>query len=596
MIVGQYRVESQIGSGTMGVVYEVEHLESGTRVALKVLASDDPDVASRLVREGKAMSLFHHRNIVELVDVGSLDDGTVFVATELVRGISLRDLLADGYVDPRRGLSIVRQVLDALGHAHGLGVIHRDVKPENIMLADGGNPDADLDLVKMLDFGLAKLALDTATLLGEGNLTRAGFELFGSPLYMAPEVALGRVVDARADLYAVGVILFELLAGKPPLDDPDIEALMRMQVASPIPTLRARAPERSFTPELEQLVSDALAKQPDLRFRSAGEMTLALDAAMCSLDEPPAVLHAGTAETPKLSATIVGQVPTQPPRAVTSKVNESPPIMPPWLLQRSPSIEIGRDGRPRWLRHQRRWLVALAGCFVVMISLAAAFSDGDELRAPRISSALTTPSTAPRPELAGRATDIIAADPARALELLERDLATPALRNDPATLLALGHARFTLGRRLEALAAYEHAVKLEPGLAADTRMRSNVIKLVDTHDVLAAIVALEHLATRVAPPAHEVIVAQASNGRIAEIRHRAFAIAEREGLADRVDRVESWSLDLLQVTTCDDRRVAVRRLRTTDRRAVPALRRARGQLKCVERDAGEAIGYLESIP
>src|ERR1043165_4535481 len=121
----------------MGTVYEAENAETGTLVALKVISpqpDQDPQLAPRMVREGKAMSMFRHPNIVELLDVGSLDDGTVYLATELVKGQSLRELLDGGALEPARTYAIVRQVLDALGHAHGLGVVHRDVKPENIMV------------------------------------------------------------------------------------------------------------------------------------------------------------------------------------------------------------------------------------------------------------------------------------------------------------------------------------------------------------------------------------------------------------------------------------------------------------------------------
>ncbi|MBA3818610.1 MAG: serine/threonine protein kinase, partial [Deltaproteobacteria bacterium] len=174
----KYRVLAQLGSGSMGVVYEAQALEGGARVALKVLRVDDATVSARFLREAKTMSLFQHANIVELLEVGKLDDGTLFFATELVRGSTLRDLLEAGPIDARRTLAIVRQILDALAHAHAMGVVHRDIKPENIMLADGGSPGGN-DLVKMLDFGVAKLVGDTAAVLGEGTLTMTGNAALG---------------------------------------------------------------------------------------------------------------------------------------------------------------------------------------------------------------------------------------------------------------------------------------------------------------------------------------------------------------------------------------------------------------------------------
>jgi len=276
---GKYRVVGTLGTGSMGIIYEAEPLDGGAPVALKVLRVDDPTIAARFLREAKTMSLFQHRHIVELLEVGQLDDGTLCFATELVRGTTLRELLRAGALETRRALAIARQVLDALGHAHAMGVVHRDVKPENIMLAAGEH-----ELVKILDFGVAKLIGDTPAVLGEGTLTITGYGALGTPSYMSPEAVLGRALDARADLYAVGVLLFEMLAGAPPYAHEDVAVLMRMHAAAAIPSLRERAPARQVTSELELVITEALAKKPELRFKSAAEMIDAVDAAVRSLD------------------------------------------------------------------------------------------------------------------------------------------------------------------------------------------------------------------------------------------------------------------------------------------------------------------------
>src|SRR5678816_2672667 len=136
----RYKVLARIGRGTTRDVYEAEHVSLGTKIALKVLHEQDAEseAAARFLREGKTLGLFRHPNIVELIEVGRLDDGRLFLATELVRGISLREVMDRGILDQRRALLIVRQVVDALAAAHAVGVIHRDVKPENIMLAEPG--------------------------------------------------------------------------------------------------------------------------------------------------------------------------------------------------------------------------------------------------------------------------------------------------------------------------------------------------------------------------------------------------------------------------------------------------------------------------
>jgi hypothetical protein len=159
--------------------------------------------------------------------------------------------------------------------------------------------------------------------------------------------------------------------------------------------------------------------------------------------------------------------------------------------------------------------------------------------------------------------------------------------------LARGHADFARGRRLDALSSYERAVTIAPALGADVKLRSNAISVLDTRDLAAAMVALELLA-HLEPPARDAIVARASAGRVPEIRRRARAIAERDGFADAVDRTESYSLDLEQATTCEDRGRAIANLREGgDARAVAALRRAREKFACIEREASDAIAALE---
>src|SRR5689334_1453295 len=159
-VIGErYRVLGSLGQGSTSAVYEVEEVGTGRRAAMKTLGpqgQQDRELSARLLREAKAMSMFEHPGIVELLDFIQVGDA-MYVVTELVRGVSLREVLDDGQVDPRRALGIVRQLLEALGHAHARGVVHRDIKPENIMLVDGGHPERDEELVKVLDFGVAKL-------------------------------------------------------------------------------------------------------------------------------------------------------------------------------------------------------------------------------------------------------------------------------------------------------------------------------------------------------------------------------------------------------------------------------------------------------
>ncbi len=286
---GRYRLRGLIGQGAAGAVYEAEHVATGDLFAIKVLlpgVGDAARLAERFRREAKAASLLDHPNIVEVLDLVS-DGDALYLVMELVRGRPLADLIEAGELTARKSLVIARQVLEALAHAHARGMIHRDIKPENLMLVTLGEPGRAYERVKLLDFGLVKLFGEAAAEVGGEKLTQTGL-VFGTPAYMAPEQALGRGVDGRADLYAVGIVLFETLTGRKPFRSPDVLTLLRMQTSAPPPTLASVAPGRPWcTPELEQLVGRALMKRAEARFGSAEEMIAALDAAFLSIDHLP---------------------------------------------------------------------------------------------------------------------------------------------------------------------------------------------------------------------------------------------------------------------------------------------------------------------
>ena len=610
---GRYRIISRIGRGAIRDVYEAEHVDLHTRVALKVLRAEhaESEAAARFLREGKTLGMFRHVNIVELLEVGRLEDGSLFLATELVRGPSLREVIDRGIMDQRRALLIMRQVLEALAAAHSLGVIHRDIKPENIMLAEPGRSDGS-DLVKMLDFGVAKLFSDTATTLGETKLTKIGMNVLGSPRYIPPESVVGGEIDQRADLYMAGAVLFEMLTGKPPFHDDDASALMRLHAYAPAITLKQRAPDRMFTPQVEFLVSEALQKKPDDRFRSATEMIGALDAAVHSLDVAAAEASAALPPPPPTDNSFMMLAEDyRPPPPVKVTMPEVQPVMDRKVRPPGIQIRVRNFFRRNWPRARDRFpklrdlvrankMIALAagGTLLVVMIISIAVCSGGKGKPKAVAQPTEKGKKEEHkaPDLADRAHELLTAGKAKqAAELVETELAGGGEASDGAAYLVLGHARMAMGRRLDALSAYERAIKLQPKLASDEEMRTNAVKLLDTRtDIAPALVALELLADSIKPPARDVIVATASTGKHAEIRHRAFAIAEREGIADRVDKFESWSLDLSQAGTCEDRRAAVVKLGALgDRRAIPALKRAKVH-KCVAKDITEAIAKIES--
>jgi serine/threonine-protein kinase len=278
--IGRYRIVAALGRGGMAGVLEVED-ETGARFAMKVPIQDlsGADVVRRFAREANALRLLDHENLVSAVDVFT-EAGRLFLVMEKVDGEPLASALDFGPLEPRRALVVMRQILAGVGHAHSHGLVHRDLKPENILLVDMGG----WLRAKIIDFGIVKLAGDVAAVFGAGALTSTGF-VVGTPRYMAPEQALGRAVDARADLYSAGVILYELLVGRPPFDAPDPMKLLVLHVKAPPPGLREATGGAPWcTPELVVLVEGALAKDPAHRFQSADAMIAALDDAFYSLD------------------------------------------------------------------------------------------------------------------------------------------------------------------------------------------------------------------------------------------------------------------------------------------------------------------------
>ena len=284
-VIGGHVVRGVLGQGGMGAVYEVE-APDGTRRAMKVALPDLDDggeAARRLAREGNALQLLEHPNIVASI-AQVVDGGRLYLVMELVAGRALGRMLEAGALPPRRALVLARPILDGVEHAHGRGVVHRDLKPDNVIVTAAGPANDPYDRVKLLDFGLVKLLDDAAALIGGDRLTRTGIA-FGTPAYMAPESALGRPVDGRADLYAIGVMLFEMLVGRLPFIGDDSLAILRAHVATPAPRLAAATGGAPWcTPALEALVGGALAKRPDQRFATATIMRAALDDGFLSLD------------------------------------------------------------------------------------------------------------------------------------------------------------------------------------------------------------------------------------------------------------------------------------------------------------------------
>jgi serine/threonine-protein kinase len=250
-------------------VYQATHQEVDRTVAVKVLHRDlagRPDLIARFRREAEMVAAIDHPNIVRMLDFNEAEVGPVFLVMEYLDGGTLSDALAEGSMTPTRVMAIASQVLAALDAAHRTGVIHRDLKPDNIFLVHtaGGS-----EQVKLLDFGIAKLMPRD----GLQKLTDTGV-IVGTPPYMAPEHARGAPVDVRADIYAVGCILYEALCGEPPFKADNYNALiLSIAATKPIP-LSERRPD--LDPELLGIVAKAMAREPEERYQTANEMAEAI--------------------------------------------------------------------------------------------------------------------------------------------------------------------------------------------------------------------------------------------------------------------------------------------------------------------------------
>lgn len=256
VIDGRYAIREVIGAGGMGRVYLARQTSAERDVAIKVLAEHitaDEGAVSRFENEARIVSQLRHPNTIQLIDVGRLADGRLYLVTEYLSGISLRDRLAQGPLSPRAALRLVLQVCDALDEAHAKGIVHRDLKPSNLYLERVG----ESELVKVLDFGIAKLA-------DQNGLTLTGM-VFGTPNYMSPEQATGAKLDRRSDIYSLGVILYHCLAGRPPFNPSAPHAVLYQHVHEAPPRFADLTNPVAISAALEELVLEMLAKDREHR-------------------------------------------------------------------------------------------------------------------------------------------------------------------------------------------------------------------------------------------------------------------------------------------------------------------------------------------
>ena len=706
IIDGRYRLDATLGRGGMGLVYRAAHVGLRRQVAVKILhpsLAASPDVRNRFERERLAMGKIDHPNCVSVYDVGRLPDGALYLAMELLEGKSLADVLEEeGQVAPGRALHILAGVLRGLAHIHAAKLIHRDIKPENIFLIRQGQ---DEDFAKILDFGIAKPM--AASDLDDGvKLTQAGMA-FGTPIYMAPEQALGNPMDGRADLYAAAVIAYEMLCGQPPFYSEDKLEVMSMHTARPVPPMRQRLLKgaRPVPSSIERLVVRGLTKKPSDRYPSAEAFLAEVEHALRTPDggvtdvvferrgdtgaqplvnadgevripgenefapDSETVVDARASIAEAISEVLSTPVPPMPAVAQGGWPDNDRPALPGMPAPRPHEAEAadervaavvpssattprggiglglpytGPHGQPVFGLTPEQRLASASTAFAAATgggggSVASALEP--DPRPPTvvplmrrrlglyaaialcavavgvIGAVITARRGRPDPVAAldpstpaGAAAEALArGNPARALEIL--DAAKATITGDAPAQLVLGHVHASRNDSAQALVAYANALRLDPELEADDKLRAALRTMAgSTQDYAVVAKAFDLWVGQTDDPeAKKLLLVSAVHDDIAR-RKAVRPVIEHQGLGGSVDWLKAYSLDLQQEPTCELRREAVAKLRALgDARAVGALERAmvktskstasrvRKTNDCLADDASAAIGYLRGL-
>ena len=533
---GRYLITEHLASGGMGAIFRAEHVYMRKELALKVLRPDLsalPDLAERFRREAEIAASLEHANIVRVTDFGRSPEGWLYLAMELLEGQSLFERLRAGPLAPEAALGILVKVCRGLEAAHRLGVVHRDLKPENIFLTAPGEE------VKILDFGIAKI-----TCPGTASDTEVGV-VVGTPEYLSPEQAAGTPVDGRADVYAVGLLGWRMLAGRHPFEAEDARGLLMMQATRKVPSLAEARPELATRPELVAAIARACEKDARERQASAGALRAELEACQGSRGprgkgEPgPAKVAAEGSEAPPrrrsrplsaLSALAhaLGRVPGRWAIAALALAG---------VLAVPASAGVARwlDGRP--LAQGRRLLVA---------------HDFEAARDLLVAAVLRRPSDARLRLLEGRVLHCLPGQAARGIDAYAAALDLDGKALDGAALLDLTDD-LALGARLAERAA--------------------------------------RLLLREGAPAVPAVV-EATRAGSGPARLRALELARALGAEDRVDAAGAYGA-LLRDEDCEVRKAAARRLGERGERAArPAL----SQLALSTRRVKGLFGLPQSVP
>ncbi|MGH7619541.1 MAG: protein kinase domain-containing protein, partial [Gemmatimonadaceae bacterium] len=385
IVADRYQILAVLGEGGMGRVYLAEHVRMGRKSAVKVMSPNmalSADAISRFNREASNASRINHPNVAQIYDFGETDDGMLYLAMEFVEGETLRSLIQrSGPLPIPRAAELTRQIADALGAAHHLGIVHRDLKPDNILLSQRHD---GLDLVKVVDFGIAKTVQGSGGESSGGQtVTTAGVSL-GTPEYMSPEQLAGERLDARTDLYSLGLVLFNMLTANLPYPRVTSKETLVRRLTSKPQTLSQVVPNAEWPPAIQAALDRALAPEPGDRYASVTDFGRDVAAAVTTID---------TGRAPVMPS----YTPAGPTQRIDTPVPRSGPT-------------------PTMVTATKKRSLAVAGVLVLLVAVGAggyvAMQMKNEPKAPTTAANGPAPNASPTPPAAVQAPDAGASAPA----------------------------------------------------------------------------------------------------------------------------------------------------------------------------------------